>query len=385
MMKAFHQLVFSVSLICFLFIADPAHSKTLAKDKAPEVARIPAGLPHDQDSVLRKRLADIATLRITFGAAMEDYNKTPRTGIVVGSSQETELNNKIGAVNKARAAYIALVKKFNADVAAVNIPASSPAITRMPQDHTTDALAVERLRTIKAMSAYAHRQLEWSEKKKARVDAALNKLGADGDPDATSPLIREAWSHVLARDTKDLADEASKGEGPGFPGAGTQSHQDCAVFALANAAGLPYGLVAARATDLIRKAEWRQGDERAAPEQTISRRGLNGGEVIILAETFGQATIVSSSDFAKTLQDGHRILINVVPASGAVDSGHEIVLSKTFEHGGETWFAVMDSNQPADKHLYLSSKELNTILKENGVMFQPDPNRTPALLRKRKD
>src|SRR5947207_5028933 len=61
-----------------------------------------------------------------------------------------------------------------------------------------------------------------------------------------------------------------------------------------------------------------------------------------------------------TLFRSHRLLINVVPASGDVDSGHEIVLAKTFKHGSETWFAVMDSNQSPDKYLYFSLKELRS-------------------------
>lgn len=116
-MKTFQQLVYSVSLVCFLYTAHPAHAETLATDKAPKIAKIPDGLPADQDGPLRKHLADIAALRNTFNTAMEGYNQTPRTGIEVGSPQESELNQKIGAVNKARAAYIFEVMKFNRKVA----------------------------------------------------------------------------------------------------------------------------------------------------------------------------------------------------------------------------------------------------------------------------
>lgn len=362
-MKIFPQRLFSVSLIYLLSLPVPAPAATLATDKAPEIAGIPAGLPADQVSALQKHLADLAVLRSAFVAAMEDYNHAPRTGIVVGSAQEANLNRQIEAVNQARAAYISAVKKFNQEVA--------------------KAGTAERLRYIQMMSDYTHR-LDWSKEKKDRVDVALNKLAADGDENATSGMVRDVWSHIFARDSdKDLAAAAAQGDGPGFPGAGTQSHEDCAVFALANAAGVPYGLVAASATDLIKHAEWRSAADRSAPEQTFSRRGLNGGEVIIMAETLGQVTVVTSTDFPKTLQAGHRILISVVPSDGDVDSAHQVVLAKTFTHGGETWYAVKDSNQAPDKFHYLNAKELNTILWENGVMFQPEPNRTPVLLRKR--
>jgi hypothetical protein len=354
----------SVALAFALFALASAPAATLATDKAPTIAAIPAGLPENQAIPLRKQLAELADFKAAFGAAMDNYNHTPRTAIVVGSAQEANLNRQIEAVNQARVDYIAAVNGFNRDV----------------------ALSAEGLRVIKAMKAYASQIAEWSEQKKARVGTALGQLGADGDPDATRGQIRETWARILARDpARGLAAEAAAGDGPGFPGAGTQSHEDCAVFALANAAGRPYGLVAASAAELIRNATWRPADERAAPEQAIARLGLNGGEVIILAETFGQATVVSSADFAKLLQGGNRILANVVPASGDLKAGHEIVLTKTFQHDGDTWFAVMDSNQAPGKLLYLSTHELGTILQENGVMFQAEPNRTSPLLREGKN
>lgn len=361
-MNTFHPLVLSIGLICFLSAANPSQSETLSNEPAPRVVKISEGLPPDQDAAFKKQLADIATLRDQFNAAFEDYNKSPRSNIVVGSPQESELNNKVLTVNKARAAYISEVKKFNNEVGSAN-----------------------RLHAIKSMSAYAQK-LGWDKEKQSRVNAALNKLALDGDPDATSTTIRKAWANILARDSdKDLAAAAAQGDGPGFPGAGTQNGQDCAVFALANATGRPYGLVATGAAEIISKAEWRPAKEKAAPEQTLSSRGLNGGEVIILAELFGQVTVVPSGDFPKNLQAGHRIAVNVIPSDGDVDSGHQIVLSKTFQYRGETWFAMMDSNQSPDKLLYLNSKELNTILQENGIMFQSEPNRTPALLRKTKE
>ena len=215
---------FATSLICLSILVAPVRAETLSTEKAPEVAAIPTSLPADQNIALQKQLAGLASLRSAFGVAQESYNNTPRTDIVVGSAQEANLNRKIAAVNQARSAYISAVKKFNRDVA--------------------KAVAAERLRYIKMMSDYTHR-LDWSKEKKDRVDAALNKLAPDGDENATSAMVRDVWTHMFARDSdKDLAAAAAQGHGPGFPGAGTQSREDCAVFALANASGVPYGLVA---------------------------------------------------------------------------------------------------------------------------------------------
>jgi hypothetical protein len=105
----------------------------------------------------------------------------------------------------------------------------------------------------------------------------------------------------------------------------------------------------------------------------------------MLAEAFGQAEVVPSSDFAKTLKGGSPVLVNVVPKGGDLRSGHEVVLIKTFQHSGEAWYVMMDSNQGPQQRLFLSAKELNTLLKENGVAFHPEPGTTPKLLRKEGD
>jgi hypothetical protein len=140
-------------------------------------------------------------------------------------------------------------------------------------------------------------------------------------------------------------------------------------------------VVAARATELIRQGEWRHADERADPQKAIEQRGLMGGEVVMLAEAFGRADVVPFSDFAKTLREGRPVLVNVMPRNGDARFGHEVVLTKTFQHRGETWYVMMDSSQGPQERLFLSAKELNTMLKENGVAFRPEPGTTPKLLR----
>jgi hypothetical protein len=86
---------------------------------------------------------------------------------------------------------------------------------------------------------------------------------------------------------------------------------------------------------------------------------------VLLAEDFGSAEVVPRTEFARTLKSGRPVLIGVVPANGDLSRGHEVVLSKTFQQAGETWFEMIDSNH--DHPLYLSNKELGTILLERGV------------------
>ena len=82
--------------------------------------------------------------------------------------------------------------------------------------------------------------------------------------------------------------------------------------------------------------------------------------------------------FAATLRAGRPILVDVIPAGGG---GHEVVLTKTFTHNGETWFEMMESYQDPMQRLYLSQHELDAIVQERGVAFRSEPGTTPQLLR----
>lgn len=263
-----------------------------------------------------------------------------------------------------------------------NLNSEVQAYRQSVQTFNNDVVAAERRYFINSMNALAGRIGWYSAKEQARLAKALESLDADGDPNATAPQIRLAWQNVLSRGhDEELARKAAAGDGPGFPGAGKQSFEDCTIFALANATGVPYSVVAARATELIRSGEWRDAVARTNPQRAIEQRGLNGGEVVMLAEVLGQAEVVRSADFAKTLREGRRLMLNVVPRDGDTRKGHAVVLTKAFQHGGETWYEMMDSNQGPQQRRYLSHKELNTMLQETGVAFRPEPGRTPMLLR----
>lgn len=241
--------------------------------------------------------------------------------------------------------------------------------------------AIVAKHTINSMNALA-KHLGWRADEQARLAKALNSLATDGNPIVTNIQVRHVWQDIFTRGQDEkLAKEAGQSEGPVFPGAGTQSFEDCTLFALANAAGLPYGAVAARATKLIKEGEWRDAAERANPQKSIEEQGLNGGEVVMLTETFGQVEVVPSSDFAKTLKEGRPVMVSVMPSDGNFDNGHQVVLTKTFQHGGETWYEMMDSNQGPQQRRYLSANELSTIQNENGVAYRPESGATPKLLR----
>jgi hypothetical protein len=308
---------------------------------------------------LAQRRAELVRERASLHGRITELNARC-VSVLASSAADAACQKEQAALSIALSSHIQKSSDFDAD--------AEPAVRASILIKNMDALAIE---------------LGWSLEKQARLNAALHKLGFDGDPNVTGGQIRSTWQEILSRgEDAELLSEASKGGGLGFAGAGAQTtHEDCTIFALANATGLPYGVVAARATGLISQEDWRSTGERADPQSYIENKGLNGGEVVMMAESFGQAEVVPSTDFVDTLNAGRPIMLNVVPSNGDVNSGHEVVLTKTFQHAGETWFVMMDSNQGPKRRLFLSGKELNTMLQENGVAYRPEPGTTPALLR----
>lgn len=245
-----------------------------------------------------------------------------------------------------------------------------------------ERFGVDGARYIACMNAKA-RDLGWDADELARLDKALNRLATIADSKVTDGMIADTWRAVEARgQDAALEREAGKGEGPGLPGAGNQTLEDCAIFALANASGQPYGVVGARAVRLIEEGPWRADADREHPRQVIEREGLRGGEVVMLAEAFGRAEVVEVADFARTLKEGRPVLacVTVLDAHG-LRFGHEVVLTRTFQHDHETWYEMQDSNQGPLQRRYLSDRELKIMLRENGVAYRRDPGTTPKPLR----
>ena len=302
----------------------------------------------------------------------------------LGKDVRIELDRQKSAIKDDLAKFQADGRTFNAKRTEDQTDKEFDALEARRKRYLADAGAFnERVRiatekhVIDSLTALA-KHLEWDQAERDRLKDALSRLGLGRDGVESTPAQREqVWKDVLARKDDSFSKQASAGTGPGLPAAGTQSSQDCAVYALANATGVPYEVVAARATKLIEEGAHRNASDRANAQKAIVRGGLTGGEVIMLAEALGQAEVVASADFAKTLADGRRVMVNVSP-------GHEVVLSKTFQRGGQTWYEMLDSNQDEWRRLYWSAAELELVLEENGVAFRHDAKTTPRLLRKKK-
>ncbi len=232
------------------------------------------------------------------------------------------------------------------------------------------------------LEALAERR-HWDEAKKRQLAAALTSLPLADTFTRPHLYVADVWAAVRDRGNDPvLAQEAAQAPGPGLFAA-TAGRQmdgtDCTIFALANATSRPYGVVAVMANDLVSDADWRPIAQRAHTQDTIENGGgLNGGEVVFLAESLGQTHVVEPKDFAETLRAGEPLLIDVKAGGG---HEHEVVLSKAFDHEGATWFEMIDSYQGPLQRRFISAPELNTVIAENAVAFNPDPGTTPRLLR----
>lgn len=218
----------------------------------------------------------------------------------------------------------------------------------------------------------------WPAEKRARFSAALLALGLTREDDHLEVEHTYLSWHDLATRPTDADLETAADAAPGsavFSASQGQQfhHQDCAIFALANASGRPYGVMASAAADAVSRDTSRSDAQRGDPNKTTADLGLNGAEVIYLAEKFGQVSVVRPRDFTQTLAAGDAIMVNV--------GEHEVVLTKSFQHDGKPWFEVMDSLQPTTQRVYVSAAELNAKITENGVVYHAEPGNTVPLLR----
>lgn len=314
--------------------------------KLPALDEVPDQLPQPVRLELGQQKTALTSELATFTAEAKAFN-----------ARATQPDDEFNALEARRKKYVEDAEAFNERV---------------------DAATSEHV--VRSLNALAKKQ-KWTTKERARLEKALAALEADGGPSNTAQRV-QAWKDVLARDGAAFSKEAAEGSGPLFPAAGTQSFEDCALYAVANAAGVLYEVVAARATRLIEEGEHRPAAQRASAQKTIEDEGLMGGEVIMLAEAMGEVEVVPSTAFPLTLKGGRPIMINVISTDGGLRSAHEVVLTRTFRHDGEVWFEMIDSNQDEWRRLYWSARELDLILKENGVAFRRDAHSTPQLLRK---
>lgn len=222
--------------------------------------------------------------------------------------------------------------------------------------------------------AFGHEILAWTDRpawtadERTRVTQAVAALPLD---EAQRTARRGGtWGAVLQ---EGAALERASGRGV-LAGAGRQGDEDCTLFALANAAGLPYGVVAARAAELLREATWRPEAERRDIARVVAEDGFTTAEVVLLAEAFGSAEVTRPDAFAAHLVEGRPVVVGVPPA-------HAVVLTSAFTHEGETWYEVLDSNRAPGNRAFVRAHDLEPLLLLNGIAFRRDPGTTPALLR----
>lgn len=254
--------------------------------------------------------------------------------------------------------------------------------------HDLEQLRIDRAAKIRAMATLARALPNWEQGEVERVQSIMRRLQLDGVQDVTLLEMLNTWVQIEARDgDATLAAAAAAGAGPaGLRNTDPQSFEDCTIYAVASATGRPYSVVAALAGEIVRDNAARGDGDRDDPESVIKNHGLDGDEVILLTEAFGEAELVPSGAFVRTLQEGRPVLLSVAPITKNEENilkegNHAVVLSRTFQHDGQTWFEMIDSNLPAGQRRYLTQPELLIVLRENGISYRPEDGRTVPLLR----
>jgi hypothetical protein len=359
---------------------------------------VPQGLPPDVASRFNAERQGLLEKLDVVKINMATHNK--KCGSVVkDSAEDKECLKSRAVVEEQMREYSAGVRAFNRTVAqaitssrdaAANendlrdaaasgprlgtIDPNSPQLGRgeRPQARRRPPTEEEVIKSIIAQA----KALGWSAEKLQRLDKALRNLDLDSSDYRVGTVaeVSQVWREVESRTPdRTFARDASLGHGPSLPPGRMQTeYNDCAIFSLANAARLPYGVVAARAAEIVRGAVYRSAGERANPQKAIEQGGLNGGEVIMLAESFGRAEVTPPAAFARTLMNGKPILVGLAyPTGNPKDpiDGHEVVLTKTFLHNGERWYEMMNSQDDPWKRQYVSEKELGILLLEKGVAY----------------
>lgn len=316
--------------------------------------------------------------------------------------QRAALEVRYGPLRARQAAWLQRARDFNGTYVGRNFPegsrearagaAESAWLTREAADYGRDVgvfdaevagLRLDETARIREMAALAARLPNWTRDEVDRARQVMTRVRLDGDRRVTFNALANTWTAVEARDGDPaFAARAAAGAGPSLSGIGTQSFEDCTIFALAAATGRPYGVVAALAGEMLRDSTARGRADRDDPEGAIKRAGLDTNEIVVLTEALGQAEVVPSGSFARTLREGHAIMVDVALVGDGFRVGHhEVVLSRTFQHEGQAWFEMIDSNLGVNERHYLSEGELFTLLNENGITYRPDPHRTVPLLR----
>lgn len=312
------------------------------------------------------------------------------------------LDRRYTALIVRRAAWVQRARDFNNTYVGRNFPeGSSEAIAGASEaawlqrertdygqevarfDIDVQGLAYDMPAARDEMVALARRLPNWTFDEVDRVRGVMFDMRRDGDRGATVIDMSNAWVAINARaGDPALAAAAAAGAGPALRGIGTQSFEDCTIFALAAATGRPYGLVAALAGEIIRGNTTRGRADRDDPTGMIKRVGMNVYEVILLTEALGMVDVVRSENFAVTVREGHAVMVDVAMVANDLRvAHHEVVLSRTFQHDGQTWFEVIDSNLGINARHYVTQGELLTLISEHGVAYRPEPNHTVPLLR----
>lgn len=153
---------------------------------------------------------------------------------------------------------------------------------------------------------------------------------------------------------------------------GQQATNSCALHAIANALQIPLTDVWSRTAEIFEAAYGGTTNERKDINVALSK-GLYSEEFAVIAESLGRIEVVGPKRFSALIAAGKPVLVHLAVPDTSGNMGHEVVLDRTFQMNGETWYEMVDSNQTGQwDRRFLSASELNVLLKEKGLVVHPE-------------
>jgi hypothetical protein len=250
-------------------------------------------------------------------------------------------------------------------------------------DQMTDA---EKSNYNKQVDAYVESENKlYDEESRARLQAEgadpkqiaeyIKGLNHFADPKRTPPPSADPaiYQNSVNRDPSDyatLAAASKDGQGSNQVGAGLQSHYDCGIFALSNAAETPYGMTSSIALEKVTTDYSLPENIRKDPVLEVEAKGggLNSMEMFQTAHALGNVKEVDMNAIPAALAENQRPIV-----VGIQNPQHYVAISRTFESNGEQYYQVMDSEAKKTNGItYWKKSDLESVMATNGIEVVPE-------------
>ncbi|MBI2069083.1 MAG: DnaJ domain-containing protein [Elusimicrobia bacterium] len=96
-------------------------------------------------------------------------------------------------------------------------------------------------------------------------------------------------------------------------------------------------------------------------------QGLSHGEVMELARSFGRARVAAIDEFFETIERTGKPMLAVIEGQNSL---HAVVVEGVFEHGGQSYVSIIDSNWN-NRRLFMPLEGFARSLRSGGLQIEP--------------